>query len=57
MLKKCGKGKATFGITVDHSFSNCPKIPLAVENYIIQRKNYSFLEYFSTTFQVLLPFV
>lgn len=26
MLKKCGKGKATFGITVDHSFSNCPKI-------------------------------
>ena len=57
MLKKCGKGKATFGITVDHSFSNCPKITLAVENYIIQRKNYSFLEYFSTTFQVLLPFV
>ena len=32
MLKKCGKGKATFGITVDHSFSNCPKITLAVEN-------------------------
>ena len=26
MLKKCGKGKTIFGITVDHSFSNCPKI-------------------------------